>query len=210
MALLTAFASIASSISGAYAKGAGTAAQIEAQNEENRAQFNMNKEITARSLGTLAYRVDKQASDLNRNKINRNIQIKRAAMVAKGDQVTEAARIGSAGKRPDVNRRSVDRTAANAVSDSNLQAQTALDNLTVTLHDTAYQMIDQLQGAVPQQLTGPSTMSNILGAASAGLNSYMGLTPIEKAEIASLFPTKGPDINYGDEATPGVIGYGGR
>ncbi len=210
MALFTAFASIASSVAGSYSSIKGAGAAAEAQNRENQAQFDLNKEITARSLGTLVYRTDKVASDINRDRINRNIQIKRAAMVAVGDVVTEAARIGSAGRRPDVNRAQVQRVAADAISDTNMNAQRELDNLTVTMQDTAGRMIDQLAGAVPMQNVGPSTMSAILSGARAGLSAYSGLTDIEKAEITNLFPTGGPDINYGDEYTPGVIGYGGR
>jgi len=194
MALGTAFASIASSVFGAYSKSRSISLNKEIGNAENREQFKLNQEITARSLGTLGYRTDKVASDINRNKINRNIQIRRSARVAVGERTTEAARIGAVGRRPSVNRQDIARKAADLISDSNLNAQRELDNLTVNMQDTAYRMIDQLQMAVPKFSHGPSTMSSILSGAQSGLQAYRELTEIEKAEISNIYETGGPKV----------------
>jgi len=179
--MFTLIAGLASSILG----GIGKRKQAEAQNKALKAQFEMNKSITQEALSTLSYRTDVAETEVVRDRVNRNIATKKAVRKATGSAKVSAAQLGIAGRRPDLALKEASKEGANLISDSNINAQIQLQNLTNQLNDTAATMVANLNNARPVYAEVPGTGALIVNAGISLVNSYDGMSDESKSELSA-------------------------
>jgi len=196
------FAGLASSILG----GLSSKKQAEAQNEALELQFELNKDITQEGLSTLSYRTEVAQTEIVRDRVNRNIATKKAVRKATGTSRVSAAQLGLAGKRVDLGLTEAKKEGANIISESNINAQVELQNLTNQLNDTARNMIMNLNNARPTYQDVPSTGDILLNAGMSLVNTYADMSDLSKAElntdISGLFKSKSiPDWGINPVAT---------
>lgn len=161
---------------------------VKAQNTAKRLQWEFNKELTQEALSTLSYRTQVAESEVVRDRIARNIAINQAAKKAEGEAAVSAAQIGAAGRRVELSiERDTKRKAADAVSESNVNAQIAFNNVTNYFTDTATRMIDNLNSARPTYGEPPSTGEILLNAGMGALGQYASMSTDQRAGVKDTF-----------------------
>lgn len=183
---------------------------IKAQNAALKAQWEMNVGITQESLSTLDYRTQVAESEAIRDRIARNIAVKQAAKKAKGEAVVSAAQIRAAGRRVELNlERETGRLAADAISESNVNAQVQLNNITNYFNDTAKRMVDNLNQARPTYGEAPGTTDLLFNAGMTALGSYASMDSGTRKEfnnsVGDIFSKLKKYDTTGYGATPAGI-----
>lgn len=169
-------------------KGKQQAENIKAQNAAMKAQWEMNIGITQESLSTLDYRTQVAYSEATRDKIARNIAVKQAAKKAKGETVVAAAQIGAAGRRVELGlERDTGRVKAEAISESNINAEIEMNNITNYFNDTAQRMVDNLNQARPTYGEPPGTGEMLLNAGMTALSQYASMDSTQRSDFRSGF-----------------------
>lgn len=196
---------IAFSVASSLLAGKARKDQIKTENKAAQKQWGINKGLTQESLSTLDYRTQLAESEAIRDRVARNIAIKQAAKKAKGEAVVSAAQIGAAGRRVELGlERDVGRVKAEAISESNINTQIALNNITNYFNDTAKRMVDNLNQARPSYGEVPSTGEILLNAGMTAVGAYAQMDTGQRQDIKDSFSNLKSTLNTTQE----VSGYG--
>lgn len=196
---------IAFSVASSLIAGKARKEQIKAQNKAMQHQWSINKGLTQESLSTLDYRTQLAESEVIRDRVARNIATKQAAKKAQGEAVVSAAQIGAAGRRVELGlERDVARVKADAISESNINTQVALNNITNYFNDTATRMVDNLNQARPSYGEAPSTGEILLNAGMTAMGAYAQMDTGQRQDIKDSFS----NLTSVFDKQPKATGYG--
>lgn len=156
---------------------------IRAQNKAIEQQFEMNSAATRMMLSSLGMRVSKQSSEIDRDKLRTDIEVQKQATKAIGSERVRIAQAGITGKRASAGIQDVKREEANIISDAEINAEIAKQNLQNQYLDSANKAITNLNNSVPNTIAAPSYGDLALGAISTGIKSYASFDRYDKAEF---------------------------
>ena len=163
---------------------------IKKQNAAKMLQWEGNKALTAEILSVQSNRTERAIYEANRHAIREKFNVLKAKRKVQGDAAVQAASIGAAGKRVQLNIQApAARMAGDEITDIDTNLQTEFSNITERFNDTAMQAIQNLNNYAPFLDKEPGTMEMISGSAMAGLQFYSGLSDAGKSNFKSLFNT---------------------
>ena len=171
--------SIASSVLGGVQRNK----DLEAQYRQMEAQHQMNIAVTRTMLNSLSMRVNRQFMEINRDKLRIQKDIHGQAVEARGQLRVQAAQLGVTGKRSALNiQQRVGRAEADAISDSEINAEIQQWNQNETHYDTAQRAITNLNNQIPNvpQSNKWGTGLQVIGTAA---NTYYSMDKLDKAQF---------------------------
>jgi len=178
---------VASSVLGTMQKNANLKAQYKAIEQ----QHELNVSITRSMLNTLDMRVNRQSSEITRDKLRTQRDIQAQATTAVGESRVQAAQIGVTGRRASLAvSQGIERKAADLMSDAQINAETEQWNLIQSHQDQASRAIANLNNSIPNIPQADSPWLGVVGAVQTGANVYFGSDKFDKAKFKQYFSSE--------------------
>ena len=173
--------SIASSVLGGIQQNKNLSAQY----KQIEAQHEMNIAVTRSMLNSLGMRVNRVSTEITRDKLAEQKNIHTQATEARGSLRVQAAQLGVTGKRSPLNiQQKVGRAEADAISDSEVNAETQQWNLKQTHLDQAQSAITNLNNQIPNVPQSNKWMTGLQITGNAA-QTYYSMDKLDKAQFNS-------------------------
>lgn len=174
---------VANTILGSKQKKAAAKAQQTAIDN----QFAINMSAMRYSLDTLDQRASLAFNQITRDKVRAQMAAEQQGYAAKGKVATQAAIMGTTGKRTELAKvQDIERAVGNAYTDADINAQITSWNLADSVSDQRQSAVNALNGTIPQvSSSGASTLGTIVEGAGSIFNAYQGLDQYQKADLNS-------------------------
>lgn len=168
---------------------------VEAQNAANAEAFKVATQTLRDQLSVAYNRTTNIMTQVKRDRVVRQLAIRKAAYKARGQATTQAAQLNIQGRRAQMDiTRDVSREEANAVSDININSEIEMINTVNQFNDAATAAVANLNNQRPTTVQAPSRMSGLLNTVGAGLNYYNRLSTTQQQDVKNVFSFKSFDF----------------
>ena len=164
---------------------------IKAQNKANQEAWEASAQVLRDQLSIAYNRTQIGVAEANRDRLANKMAVRTAQASATGQARVSAAQLGVSGRRGQgLLTQSVDRQAATAVSDIDINTQTEMMNVVNAFNDSASAAVAGLNANAPSTMGITSTLSTVISTIGAGASYWDGMSANQKADVSSNFNFK--------------------
>ena len=187
MGAATSGAGLLTSMVGSYLSNKRDNKLIKKQNRADEAAWDdaLNK---MRDQLTIAYeRTQTGIQEINRDRINKKIAIRKSVRSAEGTANVQSAQLGISGRRGSSAAKSIVREGLNQESEVNIDAEIEETNAINTFNDAAESAVQNLNNQKPYAAPTKSAGVMMTEAVGTGLNYYNKLSKAQKTDLGGSF-----------------------
>lgn len=181
---------LASSMIGTYLSNHAENKRIEDQNELDQQAFDFALSKLRDQLTVAYQRTQTGLSEINRDKLTRQLAVRKAGIEGRGEATVQAAQLGVQGRRGSSTAKDITREEANLISEANIDAAVEESNAINAFNDAANQAVSNLNMHRPFAVQTKSTGEMLTESIGSGLTYYTKLSSAQKADLKSTFNWK--------------------